>query len=246
MKGSVFGVTNDSKRLNFSVISPTIAAAHELKAPLALIRQLSLYLESDNVSHGERERLLQQITLTSERGLRLTNDLSRTARLDDSLFSMEPLNPIQICEGVVEELSPLFMAKHSTLSVAQKRTSPTVVGNRQLLHRVLSNFADNALHYSESTRPVQFQVSSSQAGATVRLAVRDYGPAVPLDIWKRVYQNLGHASQTLQSRPQSSGLGLYVAGEFARVMRGQIGAIRHKDGATFYIDLAASTQLRLL
>ena len=29
-------------------------------------------------------------------------------------------------------------------------------------------------------------------------------------------------------------------------MNGEIGAIRHKDGATFYVDLQASQQLSLL
>ena len=33
---------------------------------------------------------------------------------------------------------------------------------------------------------------------------------------------------------------------FAEAMNGRIGAIRHKDGATFYVELQASQQLSLL
>ena len=42
------------------------------------------------------------------------------------------------------------------------------------------------------------------------------------------------------------GLGLYIASQFAEAMHGKIGAIRHKDGATFYVELQASSQMTLL
>ena len=52
--------------------------------------------------------------------------------------------------------------------------------------------------------------------------------------------------QALHARPQSSGLGLYVAGQFAQAMQGKVGATRHRDGATFYVAVLASSQMRLL
>ena len=48
------------------------------------------------------------------------------------------------------------------------------------------------------------------------------------------------------NRPGSSGLGMFIANEFALAIGAQIGVIRHRDGATFYVDVPASTQLRLL
>jgi signal transduction histidine kinase len=65
-------------------------------------------------------------------------------------------------------------------------------------------------------------------------------------MWRRVKQRLGTAPQPLQNRPASSGLGLYIAGQFAEAMQGSIGATRHRDGATFYVELLASQQLKLL
>ncbi len=80
----------------------------------------------------------------------------------------------------------------------------------------------------------------------MRLAVRDYGPAVSRDVWRKLRGRLGNAPQTMQNRPASSGLGLYISGQFASAMQGSIGATRHRDGATFYVDLLASRQLELL
>lgn len=223
-----------------------VTAAHELKAPLALVRQLALALEAGNSGAVDRERMLRQIVLTSERALRLTTDLSRSSRLEDSLFELEPLNPQQICEEVAHELAPLYKARGREIRVVSRHHSMLAVGNRDLLRRVILNFGDNALHYAGQDSPVELRAGVFEGGEKIRIKVRDFGPAVPTDMWQRLQAHLGSATQPLHARPQSSGLGLYVAGQFASRMHGKIGATRHRDGATFYIDLTASTQLSLL
>lgn len=224
-----------------------VTAAHELKSPLALIRQLALSLESGLIDPAEQASIIRQMTLTSERALRLTTDLSRSSRLQDSLFELEPVNPHQICEEVAHELTPLYAARGREIQVASSARRPILaVANRDLLRRIVMNFSDNALHYADTSLPVQLRASSHHHGSKVRLEVRDYGPALPADIWQRLMSNIGSGTQMLHARPQSSGLGLYVASQFADAMYGAIGAIRHRDGATFYVDIDASTQLNLL
>ena len=221
-----------------------LAAAHELKAPLALVRQLSLALETGDYTDTERAVLQQRITLTAERALRLTTDLTRAERLDDGLFEIEPLNPIVLCEEVADELSPLYAAHNRTIGVKPHRRQLLGLANRELLRRILLNFTDNALHYSRDA-PVYISAQQRQRGTVIRLGVRDYGPAVPANVWRRLMQNLGRP-QPLHNRPASSGLGMVVAHEFAAAMGASIGAVRHRDGATFYVDVMTSTQLRLL
>lgn len=223
-----------------------IAAAHELKSPLALIRQLSLALEAEDASPDEIAKLARQITLTSERALRLTTDLTRSSRLEDSLFTLEPLNPVSLCEEVASELAPLYAAKGRELKVSPRRGPLLGLANRDLLRRIMLNFADNALHYSEGDMPVVMSASVYDGGKRIRLGVRDYGPAIKKDVWGHLSRTLGSSAQPLHSRPESSGLGVYIANQFAEAMDAKIGATRHRDGATFYVDISASTQLRLL
>jgi len=230
----------------FGDLSFVITAAHELKAPLSLVRQLALSLETVPADSSERERMVQQIILTAERALRLTTDLSRSSRLEDGLFELEPLNPQQLCEEVAHELTPLYAAKRREIRVRPHRRPLLIVANRELLRRIILNFADNALNYTDTGAAVELRAAAAENGQLVRIGVRDYGPAVPNDIWQRLQKHLGTDTQALHSRPQSSGLGLYVAGQFAQAMQGRIGATRHRDGATFYVDMNASTQLRLL
>lgn len=221
-----------------------VAAAHELKAPLALIRQLSLMIETGENITAETARMATQIELTSERALRLTADLTRSSRLEGALFELEPINPVALCEDITHELTPLFQAHGKTISLQSRQRSLLLVANRDLLRRVIMNFSDNALHYADPAGKVE--LSARRIGPEyIRISVRDYGPALPATVWKTLQQHL-HAPQPVHARPQSSGLGLYLADMFAQAMQGRIGAVRHRDGASFYIDMYASSQLRLL
>lgn len=223
-----------------------IAAAHELKSPLALVRQLSLMLEAGDITDVESKRMLRQISLTTERALRLTNDLTRSARLDDALFELEPINPQELCRDIVHELRPLFEAHGREVRLSPHKHPLLLVANRDLLRRIIMNFSDNALHYADSKGIVEIQIHALQAGKIIRLGVRDYGPALSTDMWRSLKAKLARAPQLVHSRPESSGLGLYIAGQFADAMNGQIGVTRHRDGATFYVDLSSSRQLSLL
>ncbi len=223
-----------------------IAAAHELKSPLALVRQLSLMLETGELTETEKERMLRQISLTSERALRLTSDLTRSARLDDALFELEPINPQELCKDIVHELQPLFAAHGRDVRLVPRKHPLLLVANRDLLRRIIMNFSDNALYYSGDSGAVEIQINALQSGDIIRLGVRDYGPALSSDMWRTLKGKLALAPQSVHARPQSSGLGLYIASQFAEAMQGKIGVTRHRDGATFYVDVAASSQLSLL
>ena len=223
-----------------------VAAAHELKSPLALMRQLSLMLEDESSSEADRKRMLRQISLTSERALRLTSDLTKSVRLSDAMFSLEPINPCQVCEDTIHEMLPLFNAHNIKIKLSNRRHSYLSVANRDLLKRIIMNFSDNALQYAGDGSLIEIKVSSLNNGRVIRLGVRDYGPAMPKCALKMLKNDLKFAPAPVHARPQSSGLGIYIASQFASAMNGEIGITRHRDGATFFVDLQASNQLSLL
>ena len=220
-----------------------VTAAHELKAPLSLIRQLSLSLEAGECTPREIERLARQVTLTSERALRLTTNLTKSSRLEDSLFDLEPLNPVSLCEEIVGEMQPLYSAKGRTL-VFSKRSRPLLgLANKELLRRVMINFVDNALHYGDAETPVVISAQASGKNSSIRLKVRDYGPALTPNL--TVNHSPPAIRHALHARPESSGLGIYIANQFAEAMNASIGTLRHHDGATFFVEIPTSTQMRL-
>ncbi len=225
-------------------VTPLSVAAHELKSPLVLLRQLSLDLEMTSDEH-DRARIIEQMVQVSEKALRLTGDITRSEAVQRSLFECTPLNPLSVCDDVTSELARLYQAHGRALRIGRIRQLPPVVANRDLLRRILLNFADNALHYGDVDGVVELQAQLLRERGRVRIAVRDYGPGLPLGSWRNLKNSLGQA-QPVHARPQSSGLGLYISAQFADAMNARIGAIRHRDGASFYVELPVSHQMSLL
>lgn len=217
-----------------------LVAAHELKAPLAVLRQLALsFDEMDN--RGERIR--SEMVSVSERAIKQVNDLTKIRRLEDGLFTMEPVAVREVCDAVSHELEYLFNYNRRDLYIRYMNRSRLVTANRDLLYSVIYNFLLNAMHYSgEGTRA---ELIVRDRSDKVKVIVRDYGPSLPLDVWKEIKRGWIKKPTSIAMRPGSSGLGLYIASKFSKYMNAEVGAVRHRDGTSFYIELPTSRQASL-
>lgn len=220
-----------------------VVAAHELKAPLALIRQMSLLIEDGRLSSAEARTMQQRVTLTAERSLALVQDLARTANLQPTLFPLEPINPLAILSQLAYETRDILRLYDRRVAWPRVTKKRLVVANPLLLGRIMTNFLENALRYSEAGAAIR--VTIRQVGTMMRLGVRDFGPMMSRTEYRRLVDEMT-AHKSVRTRPDSSGLGVYLAATFARAMGGQIGLIRHRNGLTFYVDVPLSEQMSLL
>lgn len=223
-----------------SEVDGILVAAHELKAPLAVLRQLALSF--DGISQ-ENEQIRSEMISVSERAIKQVNDLAKVRRLEDGLFVMEPVSVRAICDDVANELRYLFNKDNRNISIKYSNRSPLVTANRELLHSVVYNFLLNALHYSSSDTYAELAIKDHQN--RVKINVRDYGPSLPIDVWQEIRQGWINKPTSIAMRPGSSGLGLYIASKFAKYMHANIGAVRHRDGTSFYVELPISKQASL-
>ncbi|MBO7664304.1 HAMP domain-containing histidine kinase [Candidatus Saccharibacteria bacterium] len=217
-----------------------LLVAHELKAPLAVLRQLALSFEFENSSN---EHIRSEMVSVSERAIRQVNDLSKIARLEDGLFEMEPVSVRAICDDVTRELNHLFRYNQRDLRVRYHNHARLVTANRELLHSVIYNFLINAMHYSG--KDTRSELTINERAGKIRVNIRDFGPALPMDVWREMRRGWVEKPTSIAMRPGSSGLGLYIASKFSRYMNANVGAIRHRDGTSFFIDLPVSRQARL-
>lgn len=217
-----------------------LVAAHELKAPLSVLRQLALSF--DGMS-GENERIRDEMVSVSERAIKQVNDLTKIKRLEDGLFEMEPVAVRSVCDEVTRELMYLFRFNKRDLFVKYSNRAGLVVANRELLRSVVYNFLLNAMHYSGEETRAELLVQDSRD--KVRVEVRDYGPALPMDVWREMKRGWIKKPTSISMRPGSSGLGLFIASRFSRYMNADVGATRHRDGTSFYVELLKSKQASL-
>ena len=219
-------------------VDGVLLVAHELKAPLALLRQLALSL-GDKRDETIKSRMIN----VSDRAIRQVNDLVKIRRLEDGLFEMEPVSVRGVCDEVSRELGYLFRYNKRDLFVSYSNKSKLVTANHDLLYSVVYNFLLNAMHYSGDGTRAELLVRDVKD--KVRILVRDYGPTLPIDVWREIKRGWIERPLSVAMRPGSSGLGLYIASSFSRYMNAKIGAVRHKDGTSFYVELITSKQASL-
>ena len=217
-----------------------LLAAHELKAPLAVLRQLALAFDGMD---AKGEHIRAEMVSVSERAIKQVNDLTKIRRLNDGLFVMEPVAVREVCDAVSRELEYLFRYNQRNLFIKYTNKMRLVVANRDLLYSVIYNFLLNAMHYSSSETRAELTVRDVRG--KVKIEIRDYGPALPMDVWKEMKRGWIEKPTSIAMRPGSSGLGLYIASCFSRYMNAEVGAVRHRDGTSFYVDLPASMQASL-
>ena len=209
-----------------------LTAAHELKSPLSLLRQLALSLEFTENSTNITNQMVQ----ISDRALSQIDDLLKVAHLENGLFNLEPVNPRAVCDSVIGA----NLNSRANIKVIFRNRRHLVIANSTLLRSIVSNFLENARKYGETT-----QLSISDYKSKVRISIRDRGPALPINIWRAINQNAISAPLPTPLRPGSSGLGLFISTRFAAHMNAEIEATRHHDGTSFHLDLPISGQLSL-
>ncbi len=217
-----------------------LVAAHELKAPLAVLRQLALAFDEMDAPN---EHIRTEMINVSERAIRQVNDLAKIRRLEDGLFQMEPVAVRAVCDDVTRELAYLFSHNQRDLFIKYSNKARLVTANRDLLYSVVYNFLLNAMHYSGEGTRAELTVHDSRD--KIKISVRDFGPTLPMDVWREMRKGWIRKPTSIAMRPGSSGLGLYIASKFSKYMNARVGAIRHRDGTSFFVELPISKQASL-
>lgn len=217
-----------------------LVVAHELKEPLATLRQLALSLDEMNASDElTREKMIS----VSDRAIRQVNDLLRLRQLEDESAKLEPVAVRPVCDEVMQELRYLFRYNHKDLLVKYDGREQLVNADRELLFSVVYNFLLDAIHYAGDGARAELAVR--EVKDRVRILIRDFGPALPIDVWREMKRGWVEKPNSIAMRPGSSGLGLFIASRFSRCMGANVGAVRHRDGTSFYVELAKMKQARL-
>lgn len=237
--------TEETNTWGSLAVPSVLAAAHELKAPLVLLRQLTYQLESAGQLSPEQRLVQERLRLTAERALRLVEHITQTERLDQTLFALEPLQAHSVWHSVVTEMKPLATGMNQELKLKIPRKPLLVVAHRELLPAILTSLCDNALSHNPNGSRVT--LSAKKNDQSVIFSVRDQGPLIDARAFRELETKLGSVPQPLGSRPNSSGLGLWIAGNFAKAMASSISVTRHRGGGmTFSLHVPLSGQLSLI
>ena len=207
-------------------------ASHELRSPLATIRQHAELADA----HPDSTTLEELSRVVRDEGTRmqdLVEGLLLLARLDER--QQQPSGPVDLDDLALDEAARLrgMGVQVDTTGVGAGR----VLGAPALLARAVRNLVDNAARHAERT--VTLRVSSD--GALVRLVVEDDGAGIPPEHRQRVFDRFARLDEGRARDEGGSGLGLAIVREIAETHRGTIEADAGADGgARFTLTLPAA------
>ncbi|MBD8728809.1 HAMP domain-containing histidine kinase [Frigoribacterium sp. CFBP 13707] len=208
-------------------------ASHELKTPLATIRQ---HAEVALLHPGSIDGQALAGTVLGEeaRLTALVQGLLVLARADEGQLGVAR-RPVDLDDLVVAEASRLRAS--SPIRVDATGVGPArVVGDEPLLGQVVRNLVANAARHATSTVALALVERDGRAVLTVD----DDGAGVPVVDRGRVFERFVRLDEARDRDAGGSGLGLAIVAEIVRVHGG---AVRVDDsplgGARFVVDLPA-------
>ncbi len=223
----------------------TADAAHELRTPLTTLKGRIGVTLSRPRSPQEYEETLHSLESEVDRLVRLSKDLLFIARLDHAQISRtaEPVRVSELLTIAAAQLQPLAEARAVTLQL-NSPDALEIVGDVELLIRLVLNLLDNAVKFSPDGGLVT--VSAQEQDGRVQLAVSDNGPGIAREhlphLFERFYRaESGRERGRQPGAPGGTGLGLAIAYEIVRAHGGEIGVESEPGaGTTVRVSLPAA------
>ena len=204
-------------------------ASHELRSPLATIRQHAELAQA----HPEVTSIGELAEVVSEEGLRLqgiVESLLLLARLDEGAGTHdEAIDLDDIALGEVRRLRAAGVDVDGTGIHAAR-----VHGDPRLLGQLVRNLADNAVRHSRE----RIAIGVTPSDGHVFVTVEDDGAGVPAEERERIFERFVRLDEARSRDAGGSGLGLAIARGIATRSRGTLTVDDSRwGGARFVLTL---------
>jgi heavy metal sensor kinase len=214
-------------------------ASHELRTPLAVLQgELDVTLSRDDRNAADYRSSLDVMRRSVLRLSRIVRDLLLLARADAGRYParIERLYLDEVIAQTARELQTAATERGVALTADCGGELP-MYGDEDLLHRMVTNLAENAVRVTPAGGQVNLRCE--RRGAVLRIEVRDGGPGIPQDALEKVFERFFRVDAA-RTASDNSGLGLPIARWIAELHRGTLRLERSDDqGSTFAAELPA-------
>ncbi len=199
--------------------------AHELRNPLAPLRNATEILRASAASPGQREMAQQMMARQIENMSRMIDDLLDVSRINEGKIELhlKPLMLQTVLQGVAAVARPHCARNGQELVVTLPDKPVFVNGDATRLEQLFGNLLTNACKYSGSGSRISL-IAQLEPEDRVRIHVRDNGIGMNEDLLPRIFDLFVQSSRSLDRSHGGLGIGLTVASRLVKMHGGSIEA----------------------
>ncbi|AFY35273.1 response regulator [Calothrix sp. PCC 7507] len=212
--------------------------SHELRTPLTSIHG-SLGMLASGLLNADSEpgkRLLQIATDSSDRLVRLINDILDIERIESGRVKMarETCNLADLIKSAVNVIQPLADKAGVQISIAS--LSMQLWADQDRIVQTLTNLLSNAIKFSAAESTIW--LTTQKQGNEVLLAVKDTGRGIPSDKLDSIFERFQQVDSSDARNHDGTGLGLAICQSIVQQHGGHIWVESILgEGSTFYFTL---------
>ena len=196
--------------------------AHELRNPLAPIRNASELLTQATQSNKKLQKIGHILARQVTQLTRLMDDLLDISRISRNRISLtiEPLNVSNAIEMALESLSNTIKLKRHTVNFDATQSTVFINGDLTRIVQCFSNVIGNAVKYTPPGGQIDIKLATEQDSAVI--TVSDNGCGISQDMLKNVFELFVQAKQTLDRSQGGLGIGLNIVQRLVKMHGGSI------------------------
>jgi PAS domain S-box-containing protein len=215
--------------------------AHELRNPLAPVRNALSIMERPNVKPETVSQLRALISRQVDQLTRLVDDLLDVSRITTGkvTLQMQPVDLNAVIERAIETSKPLIDSRKHTLALEIADEPLVIRGDAVRMTQVLANLLHNAAKYTNEGGKITLSASRHAGDITIR--VTDSGVGLSPDMIPLIFDLFTQADTDLARSSGGLGIGLTLVKKLVELHNGSVVATSMGlgHGSTFEVRIPA-------
>ncbi|HSK76004.1 MAG TPA: ATP-binding protein [Thermoanaerobaculia bacterium] len=185
--------------------------AHELRNPLAPIRNGLYLMASPGASPAALERAREMMERQVQHLVRLVDDLLDISRITRGKVQLhkEPVDVVLLVRRAGEAVRPQMEAKGHLFEVTEPTEPVVLEADPTRLDQILANLLNNAVKFTDPGGSIE--LSARVVGGEVLISVRDTGIGIEPELLSQIFEPFLQGNQSLDRSQGGLGIGLTLA-----------------------------------
>ncbi|MDX2127699.1 MAG: HAMP domain-containing sensor histidine kinase [Chloroherpetonaceae bacterium] len=188
--------------------------SHDLRTPLASIEGYAetIIKKSNDLKEQERTEYLTVILRNAKKLNRLIHQLFEHSKLEagQKTPSFEPFSLSELVHDIALSFKPQAEIQSIHLEISIPESSPMILGDVEMIERVLQNLIENALRFTPEGGKVGVQVAQQNSNA-LEVAVIDNGEGIQEKDLDNLFDRFYQSENIRTGEKSGSGLGLAIS-----------------------------------